>query len=191
MNLHTQAITLFWMLFSGIMLGVVFDGLRIIERKYHFPKWSIHGLDLLYWLWAALFVFRTLYHSNAGELRFYVFLGLFVGIWIHFLLLSILIQQFMVILLKIVDKFCLFLVRVFNVLVIAPLKLAWKLVKLLFGFLWAILLFILRMLLPFWKLLRWITRPLVRKLRLPQAKHWLTQRVLRLWRKISARFTKK
>lgn len=177
MNLEMQWMTLLWMLISGSALGVVFDSIRIVEWRYRFPRWSIHVLDLLYWVWAALYVFRTLYRTNEGELRLYVFLGLFLGVWIYFLCLSAIIEKFMVTLLKITEKIYLTSVQVFRILVIEPLRFAWKCAKLLFGFLWATLLFILRMLLPLWKLLRFLMLPLIRKMKLPEGWRWTSQKV--------------
>ncbi|WP_223069023.1 spore cortex biosynthesis protein YabQ [Paenibacillus caui] len=183
MSLQVQWITLLWMLASGSVLGVVYDSMRIIEGRYRFPRWSIHGLDLLYWLWAALFVFRTLYHSNEGEIRFYVFLGLFVGVWIYFLFLSVITGRFVVMLLKVVDKICFASVRLFQVLIIGPLRLALKAAKLLLGFFWAVLLFLLRLLLPVWKLLKFLLLPLIRRLKLPEGWQWVKAKVqaVRSW----------
>lgn len=169
--------TLLWMLISGTALGVVFDSIRIVEWKYHFPRWCIHALDLLYWVWAALFVFRTLYRSNEGELRFYVFLGLFLGVWIYFLCLGAIIQKIVVTLLKIVDKVYFISVRLFHVFVIGPFRFLWKCTKLLFGFLGAMLLFFLRMLLPLWKFIRFIMRPLIGRLRLPEGWQWIKRKM--------------
>ncbi|WP_138496109.1 spore cortex biosynthesis protein YabQ [Paenibacillus pinistramenti] len=177
MNLEMQWMTLLWMLISGSVLGAVFDGIRIVEGRYRFPKWSIHVLDLLYWIWAALYVFRTLYHSNHGELRFYVFLGLFAGVLIYFWLLSVPAGRFVVMLLKIVDKVYLTIVRLVKILVIGPLKFVFKAARLLLGFLWVMLLFILRMLHPLWKLLRFFLVPLARRLKLPAAWQWTARKV--------------
>jgi spore cortex biosynthesis protein YabQ len=177
MNLEMQGMTLLWMLVSGCVLGMVFDSLRLIEARYHFPRWSIHALDLLYWVWAALYVFRNLYHSNHGELRFYVFLGLILGVLIYFWLLSTLTIRFVVMLLQTVDKVYFAGVKLFEILIIAPLKLVFKAVRLLFGFLWVTLLFLLRMLLPLWKLLKFFLLPLARRLKLPALRRWLLRKL--------------
>lgn len=177
MNLEMQWMTLLWMLISGSVLGVVFDSVRVVEGRYRFPRWSIHTLDLLYWVWAALFVFRTLYRTNEGELRLYVFLGLFLGVWIYFLWLSRITERFVVTLLKVTEKVYLTSIRIFHILVIKPLLFFWKCAKLLFGFLWVTLLFFLRMLLPLWKLLRFMLYPLARKMKLPEGWRWTSRKV--------------
>ncbi|WP_059048740.1 spore cortex biosynthesis protein YabQ [Paenibacillus senegalimassiliensis] len=190
MNLETQWITLLWMLASGGILGVAFDSYRVVSGQLHFPRWSIHVLDLLYWVAAALFVFRVLYHSNHGELRFYVFLGLFIGIWIYFLFLSVITERFVLMLMRISNKIYRMIVRTIEILLIAPLKWLVNLIRLMLGFLWIGLLFLLRItLLPIWKLIRWAFRPIWRKLRIPEGwtkvQHWAAMwrdRCLRLLR---------
>lgn len=87
------------------ILGIAFDSYRVVSGQLRFPRWSVHALDLLYWVAASLFVFRMLYHSNQGELRFYVFLGLFIGVWIYFLFLSVITARFVVMLMRIVKRF--------------------------------------------------------------------------------------
>ena len=49
--------------------------LPVLSGQLRFPRWSMHTLDLLYWVASALFVFRMLYAGNHGQLRFYVFWG--------------------------------------------------------------------------------------------------------------------
>ena len=60
-------------------MGVAFDSYRVLAGQLRFPQWSKHTLDFLYWIAAAFFIFRMLYVTNDGQLRFYVFVGLFIG----------------------------------------------------------------------------------------------------------------
>lgn len=190
MNLETQWVTLLWMLASGGIMGIAFDSYRVVSGQLRFPRWSVHALDLLYWLAAALFVFRTLYHSNQGELRFYVFLGLFLGIWIYFLLLSSLTERFVLMLMRIANRIYRFIVRTIEIFIIAPLQWLVKMIRVLLGFIWIVLLFLGRItLLPIWKLLVWVLRPIWTRLRIPQGvdkiRRWAAvwrERILRLLR---------
>ncbi|MEK5161375.1 spore cortex biosynthesis protein YabQ [Paenibacillus sp. FSL R5-0527] len=190
MNLETQWMTLLWMFASGGIMGIVFDSYRVVSGQFRFPRWSVHALDLVYWAAAALFVFRVLYHSNHGELRFYVFLGLFLGIWIYFLLLSVLTERFVLMLIWITNQIYRFIVRIIQLFVIAPLRWLFKGAKLLLGFVWIVLLFLGRItLLPLWKLIAWAFRPIWKRLRIPEGlskfKSWLDiwkNRIVRLLR---------
>ncbi|MBM6998292.1 spore cortex biosynthesis protein YabQ [Paenibacillus sp. DXFW5] len=190
MNLETQWATLLWMLASGGIMGIAFDSYRVVSGQLRFPRWSVHTLDLLYWLAAALFVFRTLYHSNHGELRFYVFLGLFLGIWIYFLFLSVITERFVLMLMRIVNSIYRFIIRMIGIFIIAPLRWLVKVVRILLGFIWIVLLFMGRVtLLPIWRLFVWALRPIWTRLRVPQGwdkiRRWAAvwwERVLRLLR---------
>ncbi|MNM70838.1 Spore protein YabQ [compost metagenome] len=190
MNLETQWATLLWMLASGGIMGIAFDSYRVVSGQLRFPRWSVHTLDLLYWLAAALFVFRTLYHSNHGELRFYVFLGLFLGIWIYFLFLSVITERFVLMLMRIVNSIYRFIIRMIGIFIIAPLRWLVKVVRILLGFIWIVLLFMGRVtLLPIWRLFVWVLRPIWTRLRVPQGwdkiRRWAAvwwERVLRLLR---------
>ncbi|MEF2968731.1 spore cortex biosynthesis protein YabQ [Paenibacillus sp. M1] len=182
MNLETQWATLLWMLLCGGAMGIAFDSYRVVSGQLRFPRWSVHVLDLCYWLAAALFVFRTLYHVNQGELRFYVFLGLFLGVWIHFLILSVVIEKFVVNLIKVVQKIYRITIRIWRLTVVTPVKWLLKGIRLLLGFAWAILLFLGRVTLsPIWKLLAWATRPIWKKLCLPDRLHSVREWVIKLW----------
>ncbi|MDO7908582.1 spore cortex biosynthesis protein YabQ [Paenibacillus sp. JX-17] len=164
MNFYVQWVTLLWMLFSGAMMGVAFDSYRVLSGRLQFPKWSIHALDILYWSASAVFVFRMLYASNHGQLRFYVFLGLFLGVWLYFWILSVTTQRFVVMLIEGARQLWLLCRRIFHLLILMPLKGLYRILRLFLGLVWVITLFIakllLQLLLPFWKLLRWIVRPL-------------------------------
>lgn len=184
MNLQTQWATLLWMLACGGILGIAFDSYRVVSGQLRFPRWSVHMLDLFYWLAAALFVFRTLYHVNQGELRLYVFLGLFIGVWIHFLFLSVITERFVVNLIKVVQKIYRITIRIVQLIVIAPVKWILKCIRILLGFVWVIILFVGRVTLsPIWKLLVWATTPLCKKLRLPDRLRSWRDAVVHLWKR--------
>jgi spore cortex biosynthesis protein YabQ len=162
MNPAVQWITLFYMILAGIAMGLAYDSYRVLSLKLSFPQWLNALLDLLYWIAAALFVFRMLYAGNQGQLRFYVFLGLFLGVWIYFLIFSVTVRRFVVMLIQSVQYTCRLLWRCIGVVIGWPLLWLWRLVKGTLLLLGRILLFILKLLLrltkPIWVLpVRWIS----------------------------------
>lgn len=182
MNLQTQWLTLLWMLASGGILGIAFDSYRVISGQFRFPRWSMHVLDMIYWLISSLFVFRALYHANQGQLRFYVFLGLFIGVWIYFLFLSVLTERFMVMLIKIVKWVYGVIVRIIQICMITPILWLFKLIKWLLGLTWIVLLFLGRITLsPVWRLVAWIGRPVMRKLRIPDKLAMIRNKMVKIW----------
>lgn len=183
MNLQTQWLTLVWMLASGTFMGIAFDSYRVVSGQLRFPRWSVNLLDLFYWIASALFVFRMLYHVNQGELRFYVFLGLFLGVWIHFLFLSVLTERFVVNLIRIVRRIYGFGVRLVYLTLVVPIKWLWKGFRLLLGFLWILIIFLGRVtLFPIWKLLAWAFRPILNALHIPDRLRKSREYVVKSWR---------
>ncbi|MBP1938450.1 spore cortex biosynthesis protein YabQ [Paenibacillus sediminis] len=154
------------MLFSGAVLGLAFNSYRVVSEQLHFPRWCTHLLDLVYWLGAAMFVFEMLFRSNNGELRLYVFLGLFLGGWIYFLLFSVATEKFVVMLIKIIRIIWRGILRTYHILIVTPLIGLYKLIKMLLRFAWATTIFLgkimLQCLMPFWKLFMWMLSPLVK-----------------------------
>jgi spore cortex biosynthesis protein YabQ len=172
MNPYTQWITLLWMIFSGATMGLVYDSYRVLFNQFRFPRWTIHLMDLIYWCGMAIFVFRMLYISNQGQLRFYAFVGLFLGVWGYFLILSVTTQRFVVILIKIVQYVLLLLKRLLIVFIWIPVRTLYRIVVSLLTIIWKLFTFILGVLLrclyPFWKLLRWMTLPAISRLTIPE-----------------------
>lgn len=92
-----------------------------------------------------------------GKCEFIFFLGLLIGIGFYFWLFSSTVIAFVVWLIETIRKLLRFLVRCFELLVIKPLLMLYKLVRVLLGFALAISLFIVKLtgqlLRPFWLLL--------------------------------------
>ncbi|AJS60744.1 spore cortex biosynthesis protein YabQ [Paenibacillus sp. IHBB 10380] len=187
MNPYVQWVTLFWMLFSGAAMGLAYDSYRVLSGQFHFPKWCLHILDLLYWCGTAVFVFRMLYISNQGELRFYAFVGLFLGVWLYFLILSVTTQRFVVMLIKIVQYVLYLLKRLFMIFIWIPLRTMYRILIRLLSAAGALLMLIagiiLRCLLPFWKLLKWMLMPITSRIKMPQWPQKLVNSCIELWKR--------
>jgi len=99
-TLSVQWLTMVVMFASGLMLGVFLDLVRIVQDRYRIRKRLEAGINLFYWLLSAIFVFYLLWWSNWGELRFYVFVVICLGLILYFRLLS---DRVRIILLKSTD----------------------------------------------------------------------------------------
>lgn len=84
-QLHTFIITIA----TGIFLGILFDGYRVLRGTFRPRVVMTWVADLLYWLIATVVVFLALVVSNWGELRFYVFLGIVSGVIVYYRWLSL------------------------------------------------------------------------------------------------------
>lgn len=166
MSLSVQFLTLAMMLLSGVGMGAAFDGYRVVSNRLRIGRWLVPVLDLLYWLAATLVVFRVLAASNEGELRFYVFLGLLLGIGFYFWLFSSAVIAFVVWLMDMLQRIWRLFLNCLDWVVLKPLFLLGKLLRVMAGFVLAftVLLFriVLQLLKPFWLILRWMLGPLWR-----------------------------
>ncbi|NQX49569.1 spore cortex biosynthesis protein YabQ [Paenibacillus tritici] len=186
MNPSVQWITLFYMILAGTAMGLAYDSYRVLSLKLRFPRWLNALLDLLYWIGSALLVFRMLYAGNQGQLRFYVILGLFLGVWIYFLIFSITVQRFVVMLIQSVQYMCRLLGRFIIIVIGGPILWLWRLIKGTLLLLGRILLYIFKLLLrltkPIWVLpVRWVSPHLSRfyhSARIARITEWISG-----WRK--------
>ncbi len=80
MEFSTQVRTFLLIAATGIMLGILFDIYRVLNRRFRPPRFVTALTDLAYCLLAAGIVFAVLLAGNWGELRFYVFIALVTGI---------------------------------------------------------------------------------------------------------------
>jgi spore cortex biosynthesis protein YabQ len=88
MNVNGQIDTFVITVATGAFLGLLFDFYRVLRALYR-PRWLLTSLaDLLYWLAATGLVFVALLFGNWGELRLYVFIGLALGAFGYYRLLS-------------------------------------------------------------------------------------------------------
>lgn len=82
-RLGLQFYAFFTVVLCGSALAFLFDLLRV-ARGYFRPNWWLAAVaDLLFWLAATVAVFGGLFYANWAELRFYVLVGILVGIGLY------------------------------------------------------------------------------------------------------------
>lgn len=193
MTLSMQWMTMAVMLLSGLGMGTVFDGYRVVSNELKFPRWWLPVLDVVYWMAAALAVFRVLYASNNGEMRAYVFIGLAVGVLLYYWLFSKLVILIVKWLIEAVRKLISFVLKCLDILIVKPIMLLYKLIILMLGIGSAITIFIYKIVLqlfrPFWRLFVWMVRPALRPIGRWLAPYWakwqLKEKLAKLGRLIS------
>lgn len=76
----TREIVLFaCSLWQGVCLLAAYDILRIVRELHPHREYTVALEDLVFWVYAALFLFSCFYHENSGEPRGYLFAGIFAG----------------------------------------------------------------------------------------------------------------
>jgi spore cortex biosynthesis protein YabQ len=142
------------MIGCGLGLGIFFDIYRVISSKLDLKSWVIAILDLIYGLVAAVAVFRVLYYSNYGQLRFFIFLALLLGIYLYYRLFSSII-------IRIVIKAIELLKWAWNRFIVRPIQLFYTILHIFFGFFKALTIFFYKLMLQLTYPLQFLTRRLI------------------------------
>jgi len=78
---------------TGVMMGMLYDLIRIFRKIIQHPNWMVQIEDLLYWVTCGCFAFIMLYWENYGQIRVFVFAGILIGSVLYFLTFSILFMK--------------------------------------------------------------------------------------------------
>lgn len=87
-SVSSQAYIFLYTVVCGMAIALVYDIFRILRKAVKTGSFATYIQDLLYWLIAAVIMLFTVYYSNDGELRVFLFVGAFLGVVLYSLLLS-------------------------------------------------------------------------------------------------------
>lgn len=158
MNLHVQFLTMGFMLACGLLIGFAFDVYRVLAGQLRLPRWTIPLLDLAFWALSTVFVFRVLFFSNYGQVRLFIFIGLFTGIVFYFTALSSAAIAFIRWLIRLFIGLYRILKRVVEIGVIAPIRMLYRLVAIVLKFLAIVAVFLYKVVLQLLYPVRFLTK---------------------------------
>lgn len=69
--------------FSGAVITIVYDVLRIFRRVISHGNFLIGVEDFFFWIFTALWTFSVLYRENDGSLRMYTMLAMGAGMIVY------------------------------------------------------------------------------------------------------------
>ena len=70
-------------LFSGALITVVYDVIRIFRRIISHGNLWIGIEDFFFWIWTTFWIFSVLYRENDGNLRIYTILFMVLGMFLY------------------------------------------------------------------------------------------------------------
>ena len=73
---------------NGLLIGTLFDFFRILRRVFKTNDFITCLEDIAFWLFTGCLILYSIFKFNNGEIRLYMFLGIFIGILMYLLLLS-------------------------------------------------------------------------------------------------------
>jgi len=178
---------------SGIGMGILFDGYRVVSSEFKFPRWTLSFLDMAYWIASAILVFRMLYVSNHGEVRAYVFIGLAIGALLYYWLFSSFTTALTKWLIRAIKWVFSFIIRTIQLLIIKPIIFLWMVILYILNlgskFSIGIGKIMLQLIRPVLKLVLWLLSPITKPLSRWLEPYWnkLKERLEQLWRATSKR----
>ncbi len=84
----SQVIIFLYTVAGGAVAALVYDLFRIFRKAVRTGSFVTYVQDLLFWLIVSVIMFLTIFYSNDGELRAYLFIGACIGVVLYALLLS-------------------------------------------------------------------------------------------------------
>ena len=87
-SVSNQAYVFLCSIVGGMAIALVYDIFRIFRKAVKTGRLITYAQDLLYWFIVAIIMFMTIYYSNDGEIRVYLFIGAALGVTLYTLLFS-------------------------------------------------------------------------------------------------------
>ena len=87
-GIHNQIYSLLIFTITGILIGIIFDIFRVIRKTFKTPDFITYIEDLIFWMITGVLLLFTIFKFNNGELRWFIFVGVSVGIAIYLLVFS-------------------------------------------------------------------------------------------------------
>ncbi len=97
---------------GGLIIGFVFDIFRILRKVVKTANFITYLEDILFWILAAIIIFALVFITNNGELRWYEFLGVLLGVIFYNLIFSSYVIKISVTVVNFIKKIVAWLIKV-------------------------------------------------------------------------------
>ena len=110
---------------NGIIIGMLFDFFRILRKSFKTSDFITYIEDSLFWVLTGVVILYSIFIFNNGEIRFFMFLGIILGLIIYMFLFSSYIVKINVIIIRIIKKIILKILKI----LIFPIDYVYKFIK--------------------------------------------------------------
>lgn len=107
---------------NGFLIGLLFDIFRILRKTIKTPDFITYIEDIIFWILSGLSLLYSIFRFNNGELRVFIFLGVFFGTAIYMLIFSKILINTSITIINIIKK-------TFTILIINPIIFVIKILK--------------------------------------------------------------
>lgn len=73
---------------DGFIIGLVFDFFRILRKSFKTSNLVTYIEDIVFWILTGFLILYSIFTFNNGEIRFFMFFGIAIGIVLYMLMLS-------------------------------------------------------------------------------------------------------
>jgi len=110
---------------NGLIIGLLFDVFRILRKSFKTSDLITILQDILFWILTGIIILYSIFVFNNGEIRFFMFIGIFLGAGLYMLLLSKYVIKFSVTIISILKKIISFILKI----ILFPLQWIYKITK--------------------------------------------------------------
>ena len=86
--ISNQAILFFIFVINGILIGLLFDFFRILRKTIKTNDIFTYIEDILFWILTGFILLFSIFTFNNGEIRLFMFLGIFIGVLLYMITIS-------------------------------------------------------------------------------------------------------
>lgn len=113
---------------EGIIIGLIFDIFRILRKSFKTSDVVTYIEDILFWLITGVLILYTIFVFNYGEIRLFMFVGLFLGAMFYMLLISKYVIKISVAIIGLLKKIIALIFKI----IIYPFQIIYKILKTIF-----------------------------------------------------------
>lgn len=88
MTVTHELVVFLYFIFEGVCGGIIFDVLRAVRHNRKVSNLAVYLEDIIFWLVMVFGVIWLSYFLDAGQIRIYMIMGVFLGMIIYFLTLT-------------------------------------------------------------------------------------------------------
>ena len=110
---------------EGIIIGFIFDIFRILRKSFKTSDIVTYIEDILFWIITGVLILYSIFIFNYGEIRFFMFVGMFLGAMFYMLLISKYVIKISVKIINLLKQIAIFIFKVIKF----PIELLYKILK--------------------------------------------------------------
>ena len=97
---------------EGTIIGLIFDIFRILRKSFKTSDIVTYIEDILFWVITGILILYSIFIFNYGEIRFFMFVGMFLGAMFYMLLVSKYVIKISVSIIEFLKKAIIFVLKI-------------------------------------------------------------------------------